>query len=459
MTQSKSETRKLWPDYRTVWRWHFYAGLFCIPFVLWLACTGSIYLFRPQVEAWLDRPYDHLALSGPPASGQSIVAAALAAEPGSSLHALQLTSSPNSAVQVLVGQGAYEYRVYVHPQTLQILKRISEDQRLMRIIFHLHGELLLGDIGSMVVELAASWAIIMIVTGLFLWWPRQAKGLGGVLYPRLRAGGRVFWRDLHAVTALWVSAFALALLLSGLPWAKSWGGNLKVLRHLAGGSSAQQDWTTGRSSEIAQRIASGAPPDEHAMHHHGGGDAGISQDYAAIDRMLPTVRSLQLPPPVLIAPPTRRNPHWTARSDTQNRPQRVNLVLDDTTGTVLSRNDFSQHPLLDRIIGIGTAAHEGQLFGWLNQLLSLLTALGLIVISVSALKLWWGRRPHGELGAPKRLQSPRFLPALAVLMLAFGLFLPLLGLSMIVVLLAERLLLRRIPKVCDFLGLNPASAQ
>jgi hypothetical protein len=26
-------------DHRTVWRWHFYAGLFCIPFVLWLATT------------------------------------------------------------------------------------------------------------------------------------------------------------------------------------------------------------------------------------------------------------------------------------------------------------------------------------------------------------------------------------------------------------------------------------
>ena len=38
--------------YRTIWRWHFYAGLFCIPFVLWLALTGSIYLFKPQVEAW-----------------------------------------------------------------------------------------------------------------------------------------------------------------------------------------------------------------------------------------------------------------------------------------------------------------------------------------------------------------------------------------------------------------------
>ena len=59
---------RTWVDYRAVWRWHFYAGLFCIPFVLWLAATGSIYPFRPQIEAWIDRPYDRLALTGPRAT-------------------------------------------------------------------------------------------------------------------------------------------------------------------------------------------------------------------------------------------------------------------------------------------------------------------------------------------------------------------------------------------------------
>lgn len=33
-----------WPDYASVWRWHFYAGVFCIPFVIVLSITGTIYL-------------------------------------------------------------------------------------------------------------------------------------------------------------------------------------------------------------------------------------------------------------------------------------------------------------------------------------------------------------------------------------------------------------------------------
>jgi uncharacterized iron-regulated membrane protein len=56
--------------YRTVWRRHFYVGLFCIPFILRLAVTGSIYLFEPQLDAFIDRPYDGLAFAEPPASAR-----------------------------------------------------------------------------------------------------------------------------------------------------------------------------------------------------------------------------------------------------------------------------------------------------------------------------------------------------------------------------------------------------
>ena len=45
---------------------------------------------------------------------------------------------------------------------------------------------------------------------------RNARGLGGVLYPRLGQGAKKFWRDIHAVVGIWVSVFALFLLAVGL---------------------------------------------------------------------------------------------------------------------------------------------------------------------------------------------------------------------------------------------------
>ena len=465
--------RRPWPDYQAVWRWHFYAGLFCIPFVCWLACTGSIYLFKPQVEAWLDKPYAHLVHSSDVrASPSAEIKAALGAEAGAVLHAYQLPTSPDDAAQVLVGRGADEWRVWVHPVTLKVLKVVPEDSRLMKLVFRLHGELLLGDRGSMLVELAASWALVMIISGLYLWWPRSAHGLAGVLYPRFDRGRRLFWRDMHAVAGVWVSTFALFLLVSGLPWAKSWGGYLKEMRQVAGQAVVRQDWTTGRSSELAQRAALsagslagqevGKTDAMDGMHMgHGqwrGGPASRGPSppgaYLAIDQVEPTVAALKLAYPVLIAPALKPGGAWSARSDAQNRPKRVTLQLDGRTGALLKREDFSQRNWVDQAVGVGVAAHEGQLFGWPNQLLGLFTALSLLTVSVSAGVLWWRRRPDGVLGAPIPRGSPRFSTGLLAIVLILGVLLPLLGASLIAVFLVERLVLRRIPGLRDWLGLQ-----
>jgi uncharacterized iron-regulated membrane protein len=447
--------------YNTIWRWHFYAGLFCIPFVLLLSVTGAFYLFKPQVEGYLDRPYEELPMAGGRRSAAEQVSAALAAVPGSVLNSYELPATPRSAARVIVGRGSELYRVYVHPETLAVLRQEAEDGRLMRIFFRLHGELLLGDRGSMVVELAASWAIVMFLTGLYLWWPRNVRGLAGVAYPRLRQGGRVFWRDLHAVIGLWISFFVLFLLISGLPWAASWGGLLKELRQLGATVELRQDWTTGRSSELAERLRMNTQAEgmgEHAG-HAGHSMAAAPPDpgrrYDALDRMVAAVQPLQLAPPVLISPPAKGSPDWTARSEAQNRTLRVNLTMDADTGAIKSRQDFAGRPLIDRLIGIGVAAHEGQLFGWPNQLLGLCTALGLLLMAASSVVLWWRRRVPGTLGAPRagpaRPRTPYWLVGtIAVL----GVVLPLLGLSMIAVLIAERWVLRRISPVSRFLGLD-----
>ena len=186
MSSEKQTHQRQWPAYNTIWRWHFYAGLFCIPLVLVLAITGGIYLFKPQVEAVLDQPYSQLAITGAPQTAVAQVNAALTAVPNTPLNAYQLPETSQAAVQVLVGQKKDLMRVYVHPQTLQILNIEREDDKLMHVMHELHGNLLVGDWGSYVIELAASWAIVMLISGLYLWWPNNAQSIAGIVYPRLK---------------------------------------------------------------------------------------------------------------------------------------------------------------------------------------------------------------------------------------------------------------------------------
>jgi uncharacterized iron-regulated membrane protein len=432
--------------YRAVWRWHFYAGLFCVPFIIVLAITGSIYLFKPQVEAWQDRAYDNLALTGAPARPAEQIAAALAAVPGSVLRSYEVRANPRDAARIVVSAPDGDMRVYVQPRNVQVIHMVAEDERLMEVVKTIHGELLMGDKGSILVELAACWAIVMIVTGLFLWWPREASGLAGVLYPRLGSGGRQFWRDLHAVTGIWVSALALVLLLSGLPWTTVWGGAFKDIKQITGVTKGPQGWKSGMTDHGG-----------HGGHPHGGHAGHAAQPPAAIDAMVAAVRPLDLPAPVLISPPSDRwpkSPDWVARSDTQNRPQRVTLTLDPATGAIVRRSGFGDGHLVDRIVGYGVAAHEGQLFGPVNQALGVFTALCLIGLSVTGYVMWWQRRPDGRLGAPPPLPDGRLSVGLGVLILALAIFLPVLGASLVAVALIERLLLSRVRLLGAWLGLR-----
>jgi uncharacterized iron-regulated membrane protein len=435
--------------YRLIWRWHFYAGLFCLPFVLWLATTGTIYLFRPQVEPWLERQFAAVS-AGPTAPASQQVQAALRAVPNSSLFAYEVPQNAGDATRVLVARDGAVVRVFVDPSSARVLGTVADNDRFMRVVQLLHGELLMGSGGSMMVELAASWTILMLLTGLYLWWPRTG-GLGGGVYPRWRAGWRVFWRDLHAVTGMWVAFFALFLLVSGLPWAKSWGGMLKTVRQVYSAAATPQDWSTGSASE---RAAIRAIAPAHA--HHSGGEASASApaDLTALDRVLPAIAEEHLASPVLVAPPSRKSPNWIARSDAANRPARSDLVLDGQTGVVVSRTDFAQRPWLDQVIGYGIAIHEGQLFPPLNQILGVMTALGLITMSISSVVLWWRRRAVGTLGAPSAEAGLRF-PRLFVAGVALlGCILPLLGVSLLLVLLLEWSVLRRSRPVAAFLGLR-----
>lgn len=467
MTDSpQTAVAKNWPDYRAVWRWHFYAGLFTLPFVIVLSISGAIYLFKPQIEAWSERDYDNLQVNGTPAVVSDQVKAALAAVPDSTPNGYELPLTPNSAARVIVRTKEGEaVRVYLHPETLAILHTFPEKERFMRWLFRLHGELLMGDRGSNIVELASSWTIIMIVTGLYLWWPRRSNGWGGIAYPRLRNGSGIFWRDLHSVTGVWISTLALFLLLTGLPWAKFWGNYFKAVRRATGTAVAQQDWTTGSERPAASKKDTGSSG-EHAGHGGGkrsgsrrGGSGVMPKDMTAFDRVAATVSPLKLEHPVVIAPPASADSdEWTAKSMTANRPYRVNLVVSGKSGEIISREDFKDRHIVDQVVSTGIAAHEGQLFGWPNQLLGLLTAIGLVLLSVSGVVMWWRRRDQGVLGAPKVLLSPRLSFGLVVLVVLFGVYLPLFGASLVLVLLAEFAVLKRIPKVRDWLGLHFTTA-
>ncbi|MFC0205516.1 PepSY-associated TM helix domain-containing protein [Novosphingobium soli] len=448
--------------YRAVWRWHFYAGLLCVPFVLWLSVTGGLYLFKPQIEAALYAPYRGVSTAlMPRLAPDAIAARAVAAVPGAVLHKYVLPQDPGDAVEVLVGQGSRDVRVWVHPGTGAVLHQVPEEDRLMRLVFRLHGELLAGRWGSALVETAACWTVVMLLTGLFLWWPRGSLRLAGVLYPRLRRGRALFWRDIHAVTGLWIALAALFLIATGLPWAVAWGDYFREVRAVTGTASPRQDWSAGAGADAALRAREDAGMrammSEHAE-HHGMAMAHTAPPAAALDAVVARAAQLGFAGPVEVSPPTAANGPWQVRSQADNRPRRDSAEIA-ADGRLVGVQRFADRHWIDRVVGTGVAIHEGAWMGLANQLVNLAVLLGLVLLCLSSVVLWWRRRPTDALGAPPSLAPLRHSWALVLLVLVLALAMPLFGVSLAAAVATEAALKRLSPRLRRWAGWRARSQE
>ncbi|MFO7324548.1 MAG: PepSY domain-containing protein [Pseudomonadota bacterium] len=445
--------------YRTLWRWHFYAGLLVLPFVIVLALSGSVFLFKPQIERWEERAF--LGLSAAETAPPSLqVQAALEAFPGAHLHSYRLPGRPGDAalVHLVLADGGMR-DVFVSPAG-EVLGSLDSQRRIVEVARRIHGTLLVGARGSLVVELVACWAIVMILTGLFLWWPR-GRGPAGVVWPRRRR----LTRDLHAVTGFWASAFALLLLLTGLPWTEVWGRAFQAVREQAGWVRGAPQWNLGDPPAQVVPTTQGDHDHGHAHEHDHGAMAaqhGAAADLAHFDDIVAKATREQLafpaivlaPGAVLFGPPSS---DWTATSLVQNRPLGARIVYDARTGAELSRERFADRHVIDRVIGYGQAWHEGALFGVVNQVIGLLTALALVTMSVFAFLMWRRRRPAGELGVPTPPVA-RARPAwITLAMLVLAALLPLLAISLVVLWLVDLVLPRLSPAAARWLGITRAA--
>ena len=125
--------------------------------------------------------------------------------------------------------------------------------------------------------------------------------------------------------------------------------------------------------------------------------------------------------------------------------------IDQYTAKPVGDFDYSQFGLMAQASDLGIALHEGRQFGFFNQLMTLAATLALLVSMASAVVMWRKRRPRG-IGAPRRLPNRRLDYGVAAITLGLGLFFPLLGYSILALLLFDFLVVKRVKPLARALG-------
>ncbi|MEE9455087.1 MAG: PepSY domain-containing protein [Paracoccaceae bacterium] len=406
--------------YRLVWKWHFLASLYVLPFIFILAITGGIYLFQPQIEEIIYRDRLNVVVTGAAQSLELQESAVRAAFPEAKIKDITTEGIAGRATVFTIQSAdrAKSY-VWVNPYTSAILASQTRDSTMMRMLKKFHGELLLGKIGTKFVELSAHWAIVMLITGIYMWWPRGQRSWG-MAFKIPSAKGRAWWRETHMFTGFLAFILILPLLLSGLPWTDIWGGGYKYVQTQAG-----------------QTSPSLRPGKDHTQSGQASGDSLAYQD--VID--IAVAQGMALP--IVLLPPKDEMAVFYLQSGSNKRLDRSEIIVDQYSGVVLNRVDIAQFPFMAKLASYGIGFHQGQLYGTLNIIQNLVAAILGVVLAVSGFVAWWKRRPVGKLGVPA---TPDAMLGwgMIVLVVVLAILLPLMGASLVLALILDWVIFKRL---------------
>lgn len=420
--------------YGAFWRWHFLAALIVIPFVLWQSTTGTLYLWS---QWWMD--VRHPELRFVPVSDAAVlpsqqIAAAFAAigptaqrthtassHEGHEHHApksassfdqpvqqIALSDNPGRSTEVIMqGADGLPYPVFVDPHTGGVLGKLTPLQWLPGISRALHAGWPFGQPGNWFLELGDCWAIVMIVTGLYLWWPR-GRGFWRALRPRLNAGPRLLLRDVHAIVAVVFAGIFLFFLISALPWTAFWGG------------------------EILPRVQHALDQESPAGFSIGGAAAPqIAEAGSSIDEVVRAARDRGVTGALAIQLSSWHDAPLFVTNRTSSLYEDRIITANAATGAISGDFRHEDLPIIPRIVAVGIHVHQGD-FGPVNVWLNTFLAVSLIWLSMTGTISWWVRRPKGQLGVPPSRAHPWQIGIIIALVLA-GALLPIFGLSLVAI--------------------------
>ena len=176
--------------------WHRWAGLILGLFLLVQAATGTVLVFRDEIDGWL-HPALTVAPTGERQPAQTLLDALGQGLPDHEVARVDFPSAPDRAVQVrLKSQGGDAYLAAIDPYSARIVRHGGLSAWPTEAVFRFHNEFWAGEWGHQLVGVLGLGLVFLLVTGPIIWWPGRARLRKG-LSVTFRRGANRGWRELH----------------------------------------------------------------------------------------------------------------------------------------------------------------------------------------------------------------------------------------------------------------------
>jgi len=405
--------------YRVVWRWHFYAGLIVLPVLIVAAITGGLYVFVEELEP-LIYPYRAVEVQEQAVAYQQQLASAIASVPeGFEAHGVTISEDPTRATVIFFHQEPDRYLyVFVNQHTGAVQGQTEYGESLFDVILKIHRTLFAGTAGRLIVELSTSWGVILVITGIYLWWPRSRKKVTGVWIPRVKGKSYAIWRDWHTVPGFYFSLLAFLVMFTGLFFTTFFGRAYDVTAYL---TNAYPPSYINPPNSV---VKSGASP-------------------LSVDDIIAVARREQKEKELYIdLPHTYENSYSVYCGVTENLSTYSNIFVDQYSGEVIDRITLKDLSAMAITRLLAYPIHVGSIYGLPTKILATLVCVIIVAMSVTGAMMWWKRRPRGKTGFPQKPEA--FKPAkwLIALICLLGLLMPAAGISILAILLGDWLINR-----------------
>jgi len=238
---------------------HRWLGFISGLVVFIVSITGCIFCFQDEIQ---DAMYSYRTVENhgkPYVQPSELIAAVKKDFPKASPDFIYYYGAERPAgVLANLGKEGYEY-VFLNPYTAKITYHEKPQTNFFIIVEYIHLYLLLPPaIGKWVVGVAVIIFVIIMITGIILWWPKRKSDRKRSF--TIKWGGR--WRrvnyDLHNVLGFYATSIALILAISGL--AIAFEPVSKAIYNMANIGRNVKDEVTEPKSDSLKRSGVAAQP-------------------------------------------------------------------------------------------------------------------------------------------------------------------------------------------------------
>ncbi|WP_152268608.1 PepSY-associated TM helix domain-containing protein [Agriterribacter humi] len=354
---------------------HLWLGLSSGLVVLILGITGCILAFELEIRS-LTESFRNVKVENravlPPSELKAIAEKYLASKKA---LGIEYPGKDKAAVAAYYDEKEYEL-LFMNPYSGEVLKHKNMNKDFFRIVLDGHYYLWLpNDIGQPIAASATLVFLVMMISGLILWWPKNKAAKKQRFTIKWSAGWRRKNYDLHNVLGFYMTWIAIFLAITGLVFGFQWFA--RSLYWITSGGETMVEHTHPVSDTT--KTASFANMADHLWQEHRAGlkeNESIGVYFAGI----PT-------DPVEIA--INHKPGTYYNSDYYHYDQYTGKELP-ATGSYAGK--FEDAALADKIVRMNYDMHVGAILGLPGKILAFFASLIAASLPVTGFYIWLGRK-------------------------------------------------------------------